>query len=80
MNKDYILRILKTFGEGCLGYVLVALASGVDFTSKEAVKTFAVGVISAGFSAIFNYNKAKKPVESIFEEVPEDNYITEDER
>ena len=59
ISRDYLFRVLKTFAEGCLGYVLVALASGVDFTSKEAVKTFAVGVIAAGLSAVLNIKKIK---------------------
>lgn len=59
INKDFIFRIIKTFFQAIIAYVIVQLQQGVDFTSKEAVKTFVLGVIAAGLSAVFNINKLK---------------------
>lgn len=59
INKDFISRIVKTFFQAIIAYVIVQLQQGVDFTSKEAVKTFILGVIAAGLSAAFNIKKLK---------------------
>jgi len=80
INKDFIWRIVKTFFQAVISALVVFLADGVDFTNKEAVKTLIVGVIAAGISAVMNINKAKKQPETNFEEVEEDEYITEDEK
>ena len=80
MNKDFIWRIVKTFFQAVISALVVFLADGVDFTNKDAVKTLIVGVIAAGISAVMNINKAKKQPETNFEEVEEDEYITEDEK
>lgn len=80
MNKDYIARVFKTFIQAVVSALVVFLADGVDFTNKEAVKTLIVGVIAAGISAVMNINKVKKQPETIAEEVPKDEFITEDEK
>ena len=80
MSKDFIWRIVKTFIQAVISALVVFLADGVDFTNKEAVKTLIVGVIAAGISAVMNINKAKKQPETNFEEVEDDEYITEDEK
>lgn len=59
INKDFIFRIVKTFFQAIIAYVIVQLQQGVDFTSKEAVKTFVLGLIAAGLSAVFNIKKIK---------------------
>lgn len=57
--KDYFMRILKTFIQGCLGYIIVALGSGIELNSKEAIKSFVTGVVAAGLSALMNASKIR---------------------
>ena len=78
MNKDYFYRIIKTLAQAGLSALIVALADGVDFTNKDAVKSLIVGVIAAILSAAMNITKARKTAETNAEEC-EDEYITEDE-
>ena len=78
MNKDYLLRIIKTFVQAVISALVVQLAAGVDFTNKEAVKSLIIGLVAAGISAVMNINKARKPVESIYDDDAED-VETEDE-
>ena len=59
ISKDFIFRIIKTFFQAIIAYVIVQFQQGVDFTSKEAVKTFVLGLIAAGLSAVFNIKKRK---------------------
>lgn len=79
MNKDFWWRVGKTFVQAVLAALLVSLKNGIDFTDKDAVTSLLVGLFAAGLSAVMNINKLKTNVETIAEETPEDEFITEDE-
>ncbi len=80
-KSDATERILKTFVQAALGYIAVNIAL-VDFGSgKEAAKSALIGLLvaaaAAGLSAVMNLEKKDK---TVFEETPEDEFITEDEK
>lgn len=60
LTKQTVMRALRTFLQAVIAYALVQLKTGVDFTNKEVVKGFIVGVIAAGIAAVMNL-ETKKP-------------------
>lgn len=61
-QKDYLLRILKTFIQGVLTYVIMLLADGGDINLKDG-KSILFGIIAAGLSAVMNLYKLSTPNE-----------------
>lgn len=61
MTKDFIFRVIKTFGQAVIAYLLVSLKDGIDFTSKDALYSLAVGVVAAGLSAVMNIKHLDVP-------------------
>ena len=59
INKDFILRIVKTFIQAVVAALLVSLKDGIDLTDKEAIASLVVGLIAAGLSAVMNLPKLK---------------------
>lgn len=55
-QKDYLFRILKTFAQGVLTYIIMLLADGGEI--KDA-KSIMYGIIAAGLSAVMNLYKLK---------------------
>lgn len=67
-TKQTVMRALRTFLQAVVAYALVQLKAGVDFTNKEVVKGFIVGVIAAGLAALMNL-EAKPPEQEDTEEL-----------
>lgn len=51
--KDIVIRALKTFIQGFLGYLSIKLATA-DLNSMAVIKSLLVGGAAAGFSAEMN--------------------------
>lgn len=60
ITKQTLMRALRTFLQAIIAYVLVELKTGVDFTSKEAVKGFIIGLIAAGLAGVMNLEAKPK--------------------
>lgn len=57
VTKETLVRALKTFLQAVVAYVLVELKAGVDFSNKEVVKGFVVGLIAAGIAGLMNLER-----------------------
>ena len=55
-QKEFIERVLKTFIQGALGYIITVLMAGGDF---KDIKAICCGVVAAGLSALMNAYKLK---------------------
>lgn len=79
-TKETAKRALRTFIQAALAYLAVNITV-VDFNSdKEILKSTLIGIVvsavAAGISAVMNLEKKELEV---FEEVPTDEFTTEDE-
>lgn len=52
--KDIFIRALKTFIQGFLGALAIALPT-TDITQAEVVKSVLIGAVAAGVSALMNF-------------------------
>ena len=55
-QKDYLFRILKTFAQGVLTYIIMLLADGGEIKDGKSIL---YGIIAAGLSAVMNLYKLK---------------------
>jgi len=51
--KDILVRAGKTFIQGALAYLTIALAN-CDLTSTEAIRSVLIGALAGGISALMN--------------------------
>ena len=56
-QKDLLFRVLKTFIQGVLTYLIMVFAEGGELTD---LKAFVYGLIAAGLSAVMNAYKLKE--------------------
>ena len=54
MNKDVLVRALKTFWQSAIAYLVASLSQGVDLFEGEVIGGLIIGALAAGISASWN--------------------------
>ena len=54
MNKDVLVRALKTFWQSAVAYLVASLSAGVDLFEGEVIGGVLIGALAAGISASWN--------------------------
>lgn len=70
-QKDYLLRILKTFLQAAFGYVIARIMT-VNLEDKKEVVALITGFFAAGLSALMNIGKINNADDNVDEEEAED--------